>query len=155
MRAVIQRVSTAKVLVDGATVGEIGPGLLVYLGVGPTDSEETAKHFAERIATLRIFPDEAGKMNLDVHAGGSSVLVVSQFTLYADTAHGHRPSFIKAGPPELGSRLCEVFATALKDRGLTVATGQFAADMKVEATNDGPINIVASTAESEWITDAG
>lgn len=155
MRAVVQRVTRASVTVDKEVVGEIGKGLLVLLGVGPDDTEAIALHFAERVATLRIHSDEQGKMNRDLAQTGGSVLVVSQFTLYGDTSHGHRPSFIRAGPPDLGERLCATFVGALRHRGLSVATGRFAAEMEVELINDGPITMVMSCGEAGWGSDAG
>ena len=155
MRAIVQRVSRAAVSVDGAVCGEIGTGVCVLLGVGPDDDEQHARHLAGRIATLRIFPDAAGKMNLDLGAAQGSALVVSQFTLYADTGRGHRPSFVKAGPPELGERLCVVFVEALREHSGTVATGRFGAHMEVELVSDGPVTIVLSTGEPAWSADAG
>jgi D-tyrosyl-tRNA(Tyr) deacylase len=155
MRAVVQRVSRARVLVDGGEVGAIGAGLCVFLGAGPADDDATAEHLAGRVAALRIFPDPAGKMNLDLMAAGGEVLVVSQFTLYADTTRGHRPSFIGAGPPELGERLCDVFAQSLRNRGVEVASGRFGAHMLVELDNDGPVTIVLSSGEASWSADAG
>jgi len=155
MRAVVQRVGHAQVSVDGEVVGRIGRGLCVLLGAGPDDDENRARHLAERIATLRIHADEAGRMNLDLAAVGGEVLVVSQFTLYADTSRGHRPSFVRAGEPEAARRLCEVFCEALRARGLSVATGVFGAHMYVALENDGPVTIVLSSGEGPWAADAG
>ena len=155
MRAVVQRVSRARVTVAGDVVGSVGPGLCVLLAVGPADDDAVAGHLAERIATLRIFPDAAGRMNLDCAAAAGEVLVVSQFTLYADTARGHRPSFIGAGAPEPSARLCEVFCDVLRARGLAVAAGRFGAHMDVELSNDGPVTIVLSSGEGPWPADAG
>jgi D-tyrosyl-tRNA(Tyr) deacylase len=155
VRAVVQRVSQAAVRVDGEVVGSIGRGLCVLLGAGPEDDERSARHLAERIATLRIHADEQGRMNLDLAAVSGEILVVSQFTLYADTTRGHRPSFIKAGPPELGERLYGVFCDALRERGLPVATGRFGAHMEVSLTNDGPVSVVLSSGEPPWVADAG
>ena len=155
MRAVVQRVTHAQVRVDGEVVGAIGAGLCVFVGAGPEDDETSARHLAERIATLRIHADDRGRMNRDLHAVGGEVLVVSQFTLYADSSRGHRPSFVRAGPPELAERLCDVFCAALRERGLTVATGRFAAHMQVALENDGPVTIVASSGEAPWVADAG
>ena len=155
MRAVVQRVRRAAVSVDGAVVGEVDHGLCILLGVGPSDTEVEAVHLAERIATLRIHADEDGRMNRDLHAVGGGVLVVSQFTLYADTSRGHRPSFIGAGPPALGTELCEAFVAALRARGLEVATGVFGAHMQVDISNDGPVTIVMATGETGWGSDAG
>ena len=155
MRAVVQRVSRAAVRVDGEVVGAIETGLCVLLGVGPADDEKVASRLAERVATLRIFQDAAGRMNLDLATVGGALLVVSQFTLYGDTSRGHRPSFIGAGPPELGERLCERFVDALRTRGLTVATGRFGAHMDVEIVNDGPVTLVLTSGEPPWPADAG
>jgi D-aminoacyl-tRNA deacylase len=155
VRAVVQRVTRAEVRVDGEVVGAVGPGFCVLLGCGPADDEATARHLAARVATLRILADEAGRMNRDLTATGGEVLVVSQFTLYADTSRGHRPSFIGAGPPELAERLCEVFCEALRERGLHVATGRFAAHMRVALENDGPVTLVLSSGEPPWPADAG
>ena len=155
MRAVVQRVATASVAVDGGEIASIGAGLVVLLGAGPDDSEATARRLASRIATLRVFADAAGRMNLDVTAAPGEVLVVSQFTLYADTSRGHRPSFIRAGAPELARPLCEAFAAELSERGLRVATGAFGAHMAVRLVNDGPVTIVLSSGEDAWEADAG
>jgi D-aminoacyl-tRNA deacylase len=155
VRAVVQRVTHAQVRVDGEVVGSIGRGLCVLLGAGPSDDEQVARRLAERVATLRIHADDEGRMNRDLHAMGGEVLVVSQFTLYADSSRGHRPSFVKAGPPEVAERLYEVFCEALRERGLTVATGRFAAHMQVVLENDGPVTIVLSSGEEAWEADAG
>ncbi|MGB2938795.1 MAG: D-aminoacyl-tRNA deacylase [Candidatus Dormiibacterota bacterium] len=155
MRAVVQRVGRAEVRVDGEVVGWIGAGLCALVSVAPGDDTATAGRLAERVATLRIFPDGDGRMNLDIMAAGGDVLVVSQFTLHADTSRGHRPSFIHAAAPEHAARLCDQFAAALRDRGLTVATGRFAAHMEVELVNDGPVTIVLSSGEPPWAADAG
>lgn len=142
MRAVVQRVSRARVDVGGATVGEIGRGLLVLLGVGPGDDPAAARWLAEKVATLRIFPDDAGKMNRDVSEAGGGVLVVSQFTLYGDCQKGRRPSFIDAARPEVAEPLYLAFADALRALGVPTATGEFGADMKVELVNDGPVTLI-------------
>lgn len=155
MRAVVQRVGRASVSVDGETLGAIGRGLCVLLGVGPDDDEARARHLAGRVATLRVFADGQGRMNLDATAVTGAVLVVSQFTLYADTSRGHRPSFTGAGPPELAERLCDVFCAELAARGLDVATGRFAAHMQVDLLNDGPVTLVLSSGEPPWGADAG
>jgi D-tyrosyl-tRNA(Tyr) deacylase len=155
VRAVVQRVSRARVVVEGREVGAIGTGLCVLLGAGPEDDDAVARHLATRIATLRILPDAAGRMNLDLLAAGGAALVVSQFTLYADTSRGHRPSFVRAGAPEPSRRLCEVFAAALAATGIPVATGVFGAHMELELVNDGPVTIVLSSAEGAWPADAG
>jgi len=157
VRAVVQRVSRAAVSVAGEVVGRIGPGLVVLLGAGPGDDEATAGHLASRVATLRIFPDATGRMNLDLSQTDprGSVLVVSQFTLYADISRGHRPSFIGAGPPELAERLCEAFGAALRALGIEVAEGRFGAHMDVELDNAGPVTLVLSSGEPPWPADAG
>jgi D-tyrosyl-tRNA(Tyr) deacylase len=155
MRAVVQRVTRAEVRVEDRVVGAIGPGLCVLLGCGPGDDESATRHLAGRVATLRILADQAGRMNRDLAATGGEVLVVSQFTLYADTSRGHRPSFTGAGPPDLAKRLCEVFCAALRERGLRVATGRFAAHMRVCLENDGPVTLVLSSGEAAWPADAG
>ena len=142
MRAVIQRVSRATVTVEGEVTGAINHGLLVLLGVGHGDTEETARALAAKIAKLRIFGDEAGKMNLSVQETGGGVLAVSQFTLLADTRRGNRPSFTGAAPPEQANRLYEVFCETLSALGLPVAKGVFGAHMDVDLTNDGPVTIV-------------
>jgi D-tyrosyl-tRNA(Tyr) deacylase len=155
MRVVVQRTSAAAVRVDGATLGAIGVGLVVLLGVGPSDNDAVAERLAARVATLRIFPDAAGRMNLDIAEAGGAVLVVSQFTLHADASRGHRPSFIGAAPAEQGERLYDLFVAALRARGLAVATGRFGAHMDVELVNDGPVTLVLSSGEEDWRADAG
>src|SRR6516165_10369504 len=129
MRAVIQRVSRARVVVDGEVVGEIGRGLLVLLGVAKNDTEEEARWLAEKIATLRIFEDANGKMNLGLADVGGGMLIVSQFTLYGDCRKGRRPSFIDAAPPEIAIPLYDTFITAVKALGIATATGRFGAMM--------------------------
>jgi D-tyrosyl-tRNA(Tyr) deacylase len=146
MRAVIQRVSAASVTVEGAVVGQIGRGLLVLLGVGQADAERQAELFAEKIANMRIFPDDAGRFNRSLLDVGGAALVVSQFTLYADTRRGRRPSFTDAAPPELAAPLVDAFAAALRRRGLVVASGVFGAHMLVALENDGPVTIVLDSA---------
>ena len=128
--------------VDGEVTGAIERGLCVLLSVGPQDSDQVATRMATRIATLRIFPDAGGRMNLDLAAAGGQVLLVSQFTLHADTSRGHRPSFIGAASPEPAERLYGVVAAGLRDQGLLVATGRFGAHMDVELVNDGPVTII-------------
>jgi D-tyrosyl-tRNA(Tyr) deacylase len=155
MRAVVQRTARASVRVEGITVGDIGVGLLVFLGIGPDDDAAIAERLATRVATLRILTDDAGRMNRDVAQVSGQVLVVSQFTLHADTSRGHRPSFIRAGPPEQAKRLCDVFVGALRARGLTVAAGRFGAHMQVDLVNDGPVTLVLSSGEAAWNADAG
>ncbi len=142
MRAVIQRVSRASVSVDGRIAGEIGAGLLVLLGVGRTDNGESAAHLAEKIVNLRIFPDDAGKMNLSLLDIGGSALIVSQFTLYGDTRGGRRPSYIQAAPPEEANRIYEEFVRSLRALGVRVETGVFQKHMQVELVNDGPVTIL-------------
>ena len=142
MRAVVQRVSEAGVTVEGRVTGAIGKGLLVLVGIGHADTEETARALAAKIARLRIFQDAQGKMNLSVQDVGGGVLAVSQFTLLADTRKGNRPSFTDAAPPEAANRLYEAFCAALADLGLPVARGVFGAHMDVRLTNDGPVTIV-------------
>ena len=146
MRAVLQRVREASVTVDGAVVGEIGPGLLVLLGVGQGDAEKDLAWMVDKIPALRIFEDEAGKMNRSLLETSRQLLVVSQFTLYADTRKGRRPSFTGAMPPEEANRLYLAFCERCAALGLTVARGVFAADMKVALVNDGPVTIVLDSA---------
>jgi D-tyrosyl-tRNA(Tyr) deacylase len=141
MRALIQRVTQASVTVGDRRVGEIGPGLLVLLGVGTGDGPAEATYVAQKIAHLRIFEDAAGKMNRAVLETGGSVLLVSQFTLYADTRKGRRPSFIGAAPPAEAAALVEAVAAALRALGVPVATGEFQAHMAVALVNDGPVTI--------------
>ena len=142
MRAVIQRVGRASVAVEGRVAGEIGAGVLVLLGVGRTDNPESAAYLAEKIANLRIFSDEAGKMNLSLLDVSGAALVVSQFTLYADTRGGRRPSYIQAAAPEEANRLYEEFVSAMRTLGVRVETGVFQAHMQVELVNDGPVTIL-------------
>ena len=142
MRAVVQRVRDASVTVDGTVTGGIGLGLLVYFGVCDSDTEDTCAKMASKIARMRIFQDENGKMNLSVSDVGGKVLVVSQFTLYASMKRGNRPSFDEAGNPELAVRLYEVFMQELRNLGLEVEHGQFGAHMHVCYENDGPVTIL-------------
>lgn len=155
VRAVVQRVSRARVDVGSATVGVIEAGLCVLLSVGPDDDEAVAHRFAGRIATLRIFPDADGRMNLDLAASGGAALVVSQFTLHADTSRGHRPSFVRAAAPDRAAELYESFVTALRRLGHHVETGTFGAHMAVTLVNDGPVTLVVTSAEPDWPADAG
>jgi D-aminoacyl-tRNA deacylase len=155
VRAVVQRVSRASVDVGGETLGAIGAGLCVLLSVGPTDDEAVAQRFASRIAALRIFLDGDGRMNLDLAASGGAVLVVSQFTLHADTSRGHRPSFIRAAPPEQADTHYQAFIAALRQLGHRVETGRFGAHMTVDLANDGPVTLVLTSAEPDWPADAG
>src|SRR6202158_2645565 len=142
MRAVVQRVSRAKVDVNGWTSGEIGMGLLVLLGVGHDDTEADAVYLVEKIAGLRIFEDGDGKMNRSVQDVGGSVLAVSQFTLYGDVRRGKRPSFDAAAPPEQARRLYEFFVDQIRSTGLLCETGRFQEMMKVELLNEGPVTIL-------------
>ena len=141
MRALLQRVSHASVTVDGKVVGQIGQGLLVLLGVGQGDSEVQVKTLADKIVHLRIFGDDEGKMNRSLLDIGGEVLVISQFTLYADTRRGRRPSFTNAAPPAVAETLFEHFKEALASYGLTVASGIFGASMTIEIRNEGPVTI--------------
>lgn len=141
MRALLQRVSSASVSVDGQTVASIGRGLVVLLGVGHGDGEEQARFLAEKIAALRIFEDHEGKTNLSIQEVGGEVIVVSQFTLYADTRKGRRPSFTDAAPPEIAAPLVTRFADLLRAQGVPTQTGIFGAHMLVEIHNDGPVTI--------------
>jgi D-aminoacyl-tRNA deacylase len=145
MRAVIQRVLRASVTIAGETVGRIERGLLVLLGVHRTDTAAQVRWLADKVASLRIFPDADGKMNVGVQEAGGGILVVSQFTLYADCQKGRRPSFIDAAQPELAEPLYEQFANNLRALGIPVATGRFGADMQVELVNDGPVTIILDT----------
>jgi len=147
MRAVVQRVSRAKVTVNNSTSGEIGLGLLVLLGVGHEDSEADATYLAEKIAGLRIFDDESGKMNRGVQDLGGSVLAVSQFTLYGDVRRGKRPSFDAAAPPEQARRLCEFFVERIRSTGLRCETGRFQEMMQVELVNDGAVTILLDSSK--------
>jgi D-tyrosyl-tRNA(Tyr) deacylase len=143
MRLVIQRVSSASVRVGGETVGAIGRGLLVLVGVERGDAPATADVAAEKLAGLRIFEDAAGKMNLDAAAVGGAFLIVSQFTLAGSLAGGRRPSFVRAAPPEEAAPLVEAVVEGLRRQGCQVATGRFRAQMEVELVNDGPVTLVA------------
>jgi D-tyrosyl-tRNA(Tyr) deacylase len=148
VRAVIQRVSRASVVVEGRVAGEIGAGLVVLLGVGRTDNPESAAYLAEKIVNLRIFSDDAGKMNLSLLDVGGSALVVSQFTLYGDTRGGRRPSYIQAAPPEEANRLYMEFVSSMRGLGIPVETGVFQAHMQVELVNDGPVTILLDSEKS-------
>jgi D-tyrosyl-tRNA(Tyr) deacylase len=152
MRAVIQRVARSSVrVVEGGTereVGRIGRGLAVLIGVAEGDAEADARRLAEKIAGLRIFPDDAGKLNLDVREVGGEILAISQFTLLADTRKGRRPSFVAAARPETGQPLYEAVVAHLRSAGLTVHTGVFGAHMRVDILNDGPVTIILDTVDS-------
>jgi D-aminoacyl-tRNA deacylase len=147
VRALLQRASGARVRVDGEVVGEIGPGLVILLGVGPDDDEAVTDALARRATELRIFDDAEGRTNLSLLDVGGEALVVSQFTLYADTRRGRRPGFTGAAAPELAERLYLRFAETLRTIGVRVATGRFGAVMAVELVNDGPFTIWLDTAE--------
>jgi D-tyrosyl-tRNA(Tyr) deacylase len=145
MRAVVQRVSEARVEIDGEVVGEIGHGLLVLLGITHGDTPEQAEWLAEKIVGLRIFEDDDGKMNRDVIEVGGGILVVSQFTLYGDCRKGRRPSFIEAAPPAVAVPLYAAFVDGLRARGVRTATGRFGAMMRVELVNEGPVTLIVDS----------
>ena len=147
MRALLQRTTGARVRVDGEVIGEIGPGLVVLLGVGPDDTEAVAVDLARKAAELRIFRDEEGRTNRSLLDVGGQALVVSQFTLFADTRRGRRPGFTGAAPPELAGSLVERFAAALRDLDVVVAQGRFGTEMAVELVNDGPFTVWLDTAD--------
>ena len=149
MRALVQRVAEASVDIDGAEVGRIGPGLLVLLGVADDDEDADAEYLVPKIANLRIFADDANRFNLSALDVGAGVLVVSQFTLYADTRRGRRPDFNRAAPPELAERLYERTVQLFRDTGLTVATGRFQAYMQVRSQNDGPVTFLLDSADRQ------
>jgi D-aminoacyl-tRNA deacylase len=142
MRAVVQRVSRAKVTVDGSLTGEIGPGLVVFLGMGRGDAERDVTYLVEKISGLRVFEDAQGKMNLSVREAGGSVLAVSQFTLYGDVRHGKRPSFDAAARPEEARKFYGMFVELIRAAGLRCETGRFQEMMKVELVNEGPVTIL-------------
>ncbi len=141
MRALIQRVTEASVDVDGERVAGVGPGLLVLVAAGAGDTPEAAADLAGKVARLRIFADAGGRMNRSLADVGGEALVVSQFTLYADVRRGNRPGFTEAAAPDVGERLVDAFAEALRDLGIPVATGRFGAHMRVALVNDGPVTI--------------
>lgn len=147
MRVVIQRVTHAQVVVDGEVIGKIGPGFLVLLGVGKDDTEEDARYIARKIADMRVFADAEGKSNLSLSEVNGAVLLVSQFTLYADTRKGRRPSFIDAAPPDLAQALVERTAGLLRESGIEVQMGRFGAHMEVSLLNDGPVTIWLDSAQ--------
>ena len=142
MRVVLQRVARASVSIDGNTVGEIGPGFCLLVGFSHTDTPAQVAWMAEKIVGLRLFSDEEGKMNLGLAEAGGALMVVSQFTLYGDASKGRRPSFIDAARPEAAIPLYERFIADLRATGVTVATGEFGADMQVEILNDGPVTLL-------------
>ncbi|MEJ2262299.1 MAG: D-aminoacyl-tRNA deacylase [Anaerolineales bacterium] len=141
MRAVLQRVKHGSVKIGEDTIAEIGPGLVILLGIGPTDGDDEARYLAEKIANLRIFEDEEGRINRSLLDVGGEVIVVSQFTLYADTRKGRRPSFTQAAPPEIARPMVNRFAELLAEQGVPTQTGEFGAHMLVEIANDGPVTI--------------
>jgi D-aminoacyl-tRNA deacylase len=146
VRAVASRVAWARVVADGELTGEIGPGLLVLVGVTHADTEDDAAWLAAKVAGLRVFDDDQGVMNRSLTETGGGVLVVSQFTLYGDARKGRRPSYIAAAPPERAAPLVEAVAKALAGAGVPVATGRFGADMRVESSGDGPVTILLDSA---------
>lgn len=147
MKAVLQRVTSGKVTIENRVTGEIGKGFVVLLGIHQDDTEAQGDFLAEKIVNLRVFEDEAGKMNRSLLDCGGEILLVSQFTLYADCSHGRRPSFIEAARPETAIPLYERMIQALRSFGIRVETGEFGADMQVEIENDGPVTILLDTAE--------
>lgn len=147
MRAVVQRVSRAGVSVNGTALGEIGRGLCVLAGISPDDTEEDLRWMAEKITNLRIFSDEDGKMNRSLVEIGGSILAISQFTLFADCRKGRRPSFVGAAPYDLGYNMFLSFLDILHKAGVSLKTGEYGADMKVDIVNDGPVTIIIDTKE--------
>ena len=145
MRAILTRVTSASVTIEGQTVGQIGKGFLILLGVGPNDTEKECRYLAEKALGLRIFEDENGKMNLGLDSVGGQVLVVSQFTLYGNCRKGRRPSFTEAAVPALGNELYEKFLSICTELGFPPQHGQFGADMKVASVNDGPVTLILDT----------
>jgi D-tyrosyl-tRNA(Tyr) deacylase len=145
MRLVIQRVREARVEVGGAVTGAIGPGLVVLAGVAATDTERDADYLVEKLLGLRVFPDEAGRMNRSVVEAGGGVLVVSNFTVYGDCARGRRPSFDAAAPPERARALYDYFVEKLSGRGVPMGTGVFQASMQVSLVNDGPVTLICDS----------
>ncbi|MGX7347787.1 D-aminoacyl-tRNA deacylase [Aerococcus vaginalis] len=148
MKVVVQRVSEASVSIDDEVVGSIGRGFMLLVGVGPNDTEEDVKYVARKVAKMRVFTDENDKMNLSLDQVDGKVLSISQFTLFADTRKGNRPSFTGAADPELGDKLYQAFNQELREvHGLAVETGQFGADMQVSLVNDGPVTIIVDSAD--------
>ena len=145
MRAVLTRVTSASVTIDGEVVGSIGKGFLILLGVGPEDDESHCKYLAQKALGLRVFEDDNGKMNLGLEQVGGEVLVVSQFTLYGNCRKGRRPSFTEAAPPDLGEKLYEQFLRECEALGFAPQHGRFGADMKVASVNDGPVTLLLDT----------
>lgn len=144
MKIVIQRVSRAQITIDQQVYNEIGPGLLLLVGVGPDDGQDDLDYAVRKIVNMRIFSDEEGKMNLSVQDIGGAILSISQFTLHADTKKGNRPAFVKAAPPELASRLYDELNDLL-DQQVPTKTGVFGADMQIDLVNDGPVTIILDT----------
>ena len=149
MKAVLTRVSSASVSIDGQVRGEIGKGFLILLGVGPNDTPQTCKRLADKCLGLRVFTDENGKMNLSLTDVGGQVLVVSQFTLYGDCKKGRRPSFTDAAPPSIAIPLYEQFLQECRDHGFEPQHGEFGADMAVASVNDGPVTLILDT--DQWL----
>jgi len=147
MRAVVQRVTSASVSIEGVVHGAIGRGFMVLLGVGQGDTEKDARYLADKIAALRVFNDDAGKMNLALADVGGAMLIVSQFTLYGECHKGRRPSFINAAPPEPGAELYETFIAFVREKGLQVETGKFGGDMQVSLVNDGPVTLLLESSK--------
>ena len=147
MKLVIQRVNRADVKIDGKEVGKINKGLLVFVGVAADDDEKVVEKYFNKLIKLRIFEDENGKMNVDIKAVDGEILLISQFTLYADCTHGNRPGFTKAGNPTYANEMYEKFGQRLKDNGMTVKTGVFGADMRVDIQNVGPVTIMLDSKE--------
>ncbi|MDN6639392.1 MAG: D-aminoacyl-tRNA deacylase [Tetragenococcus sp.] len=147
MKAVVQRVKKASVSINETTVGQIEQGFMILLGIHEEDTQEDVDYLVKKIAKLRVFEDENGKLNLSIAAVGGSILSVSQFTLYADTKKGNRPSFIKAASPQTAVPLYEAFNQGLSQQGISVVTGEFGADMQVSLVNDGPVTIIYDTRE--------
>lgn len=145
MRAVLTRVKSASVTIDGTVTGKIGQGFLILLGVGPEDTEKECRYLAEKALSLRVFEDENGKMNKDLASVNGEVLVVSQFTLYGNCRKGRRPSFVEAAGPELGNAMYERFLAICAELGYPPQHGTFGADMKVESINDGPVTLILDT----------
>jgi D-tyrosyl-tRNA(Tyr) deacylase len=141
LRLLLQRVKYGRVTIDGVILAEIGPGMVILLGIGPQDGEEQARYLVEKVANLRIYEDEQGKINRSIREVGGGAMVVSQFTLYADTRKGRRPSFTEAAPPEIAAPLVKRFAELLVEQGIPTQTGEFGAHMLVEIANDGPVTI--------------
>ncbi|MEX1022242.1 MAG: D-aminoacyl-tRNA deacylase [Dehalococcoidia bacterium] len=149
MRAVVQRVLRAAVTVEGETTGQIGAGLLVYLGIAPVDGDREVEWLAKKVVELRVFPDETGRLDRSVLEADGAVLLVSQFTLYADTRRGRRPAFTDAAPPEVAAPLVDRVASAVRARGVMVEGGRFGAHMLVDAVNDGPVTILLDSDDLE------